>query len=70
MEGRLYSILKCAMLQGRLSNIWHITVYYVSEGGMEGRLYSILKCAMLQGHLSNTWHIILFECGWNGRPSV
>ncbi len=34
MEGRLYSILKCAMLQGRLSNTWHIILF---ECGWNGR---------------------------------
>ncbi len=61
MEGCLYSILRGAMLQCRLSKTWLIMLQYMSEGGMEGRLYSILRGAMLQGRLSNTWHIILYE---------
>ncbi len=38
MEGRLgslYSILRGAMLQGRLSNTWHVILY---ELGRNGRL--------------------------------
>jgi hypothetical protein len=57
-EGRLYGILRGAMLQGRLSNTWHTILYSMSEGGMEGRLYGILRCTMLQRRLSNMWHII------------
>ncbi len=71
MEGRLghlYSILRGAMFQGRLSNTWHIILFECGWNG--GRLCSVLRGAVLQGRLSNMWHIILYERGRNGRPPV